>query len=611
MATVPHPSTWTARLPQGMAARAVVALVTVGAVFASLGIPPALSSSPGTVDVGAPSALMVSATSDRALARHLEGARLSGDAYVFLGKTAETTRRVHFYLNDPYLRRAPFSTDEGAPYDLSGGDSAARALNTRTIPDGSHLLTVALEHANGGQQVLHTNILVDNSSATSTPEPEPVLRVRSGLHFTAAELAVWRQRAQTGPYRDAGDAGVNSPGDWTRVKNNAAAFLAAPNNDRWNGPSQNSGGCVPQWADEPKGGSRIRDAAFYYLITGDLAYRDAVKTELLSQAQTPGVNFANRNRWCLDVIGEINPGFAIAEWMTRHLFAYDYLGADNFTTNERAILDQWFREGAVFHQNDTDRPLERLFVDRNNGNYTPRSTDPRFGSSIGYYGSPKIGTIARHYNNRRAAQIAYVGLVGAHQNIPSYKTSAKLFVKEYLMFGVYPEGFTADFQRFTSTNPQGGWTYAANLAGNAITIADTLARTGDTDLYNFTTSTGLHGTAGGSKNLRFVMRQMSHYVDGTHKRHGTDQAANTTNAYLINGKHKDWTSIHDLVMIHGNRFYKDTYVHGVYTRTAANTDPYPSKPVNNGPSHVSEGPGGTYPAMLFMYGQMENAPTPY
>ena len=50
--------------------------------------------------------------------------------------------------------------------------------------------------------------------------------------------------------------------------------------------------------------------------------------------------------------------------------------------------------------------------------------------------------------------------------------------------------------RTDGAGPDQGWQYAAEIFGRAVDVADALARTGDLELYNYTTTAG--GLAGGT-----------------------------------------------------------------------------------------------------------------
>jgi len=126
-------------------------------------------------------------------------------------------------------------------------------------------------------------------------------QTRLGLHVTQEELNIWKQRAQSGPYKSAGDVQSNSPGDWTRVNSNATSFRNAGNtSERWIG--QPAGSCWSRFSPTAVGparnqGEKIRDTAFRYLINGDTNDRDAVLAGLLDQASQPGTNWTDSVRW--------------------------------------------------------------------------------------------------------------------------------------------------------------------------------------------------------------------------------------------------------------------------------------------------------------------------
>jgi hypothetical protein len=106
---------------------------------------------------------------------------------------------------------------------------------------------------------------------------------RLGLHVTQEELNCWRERAGIDPqgsngitcpvkYKTAGDVSTNSPGDWTRIANQASTFRSTPTRDFWDGSVGHSG-CVV-FGDSsalPNTnlalGESMHDAAFYFLLT--------------------------------------------------------------------------------------------------------------------------------------------------------------------------------------------------------------------------------------------------------------------------------------------------------------------------------------------------------
>jgi hypothetical protein len=438
---------------------------------------------------------------------------------------------------------------------------------------------------------------------------EPVQPVDwHGLHGTSAELQVWRARAEEGPYRVDGDVAAGSPGDWARVVDNAQAFFDDPAAVRWRGPDTDDVGCVPQHAPSPGSrGTALRDAAFVALVTARDDLRQAVRNELVAQAVEPGVDFSDEDRWCRGVIMDVNPGFELAQWLTALLFAYDYVGEGAFSTEDRQLLDSWFDAAATWQARDIDLALDALYVDRDDGDYRPADADPAYRDALAYFGGPRIGTIARHYNNRRAAQARFVALVGVHQEISGHISVGKRFGLEFLAFSMFPQGASGDSHRWKEDQPGLGWSYAANALGSVVTIADALARVGDRDLMDQVASCGLHGTEGWGKTLLLALLDQHAYVGGTFERYATDDAADVGRE----DRRIDGFGVHDVWTAQANRYYRQEALLAAYTRTGPGYPGYAESPPPNGPFSPWTGEGGIYPGALLLFGQMENVESPY
>lgn len=518
---------------------------------------------------------------------------------------------------------------DGVRFRINGKDGPfARPADGRIATrltfeaDGTHVVSAELFSSQKTIETVEAIVrVVQENHPDPAPHPEPDLGadgVQLGLHVSADELDVWRSRAANGPYRTRGDVSSNSPGDWDRIAENAQAFLEKPSAGRWNGPvSNNPKGCVkkgpnearnPRYVPQWKEATELRDAAFVALVEDSRKHALAVKTELLAQARERGVAFADRSRFCHGALdGDDNPVFNIANWVTRLLFAYDYVTIHDdqlFTSSERREMDKWFFAAAKWMQPLVDEKLDELFADRESGDYRLTSSADTGWKDRLYQGGPEIRTLQRRYNNRMAVTIRFVTLVGVAQDDASFKNSGKAYVKELLQFGYYPEGVVGEFQRWTSSDPTRGWKYAVEQAGSMLTIADVLARAGDTSLYEYTTTNGALGTAGthhlgGPKSLRRLVTDLYHYVDGTYRR-------KTPGGDLIDPTDANW--IHDTMLASANVYYKDSYAASIYTRKAA--PGYPSKPrQSQGDSEGGE--WGIYPGMLFMFGQTEGLVNPY
>ncbi len=443
---------------------------------------------------------------------------------------------------------------------------------------------------------------------------------RLGLHFTQEELDIWKQRMQNGPYKTAGDVSTNSPGDWDRIAANASAFLAYPDVDRWSG--QTSPTCVVPYqtgiAPETNRnlGAKMRDAAFYYLLTGNTAYRDAVRDELLAQTNTntyPGLDFSDRTRWCTHPgIGDVNPSFDIANWLTRILFAYDYIRS-SLTTAQQNNLDTWFYNAGVYYEDNLVNILESRFPNRNNDDYSnPQSYSGSLPRTTHYNGHTTYEW-HRAWSNRGACHYRFVTLVGVLTSNTFLKEQGKRYFKELIKYHTFPDNMQVEFYRWTTSNICMGWGYSGLELGSLLTAADVLARIGDTELYEYSTSEGYYGTKGGSKSPHNILKHYCQNVDHTVMRYATSDPAKYGDPnYLIDSidNINNYQRTEDAQLAYANIYFQDNYIKSIYMRTAASAPAYPASPVTGG-WDAWTGDWNTYPGVLFMFGQMEGMIWPY
>jgi len=454
-------------------------------------------------------------------------------------------------------------------------------------------------------------------------------QTRLGLHVTREELNIWRERADKGPYRVKGDAQSNSPGDWARIAANAALFKGSSSDstrrikDRfkyWTG-----GGCYPKGANyEPKTSAELlKDAAFYWLIKQDNSYVSKVKYEILRIVRDKQLDFFNTSRWCL--FYDSNPGFAITEWLTRVMFAYDYLRiGGQFSSSEQAEITDWFRKAGVKFSNEINAYYDKRFVDRASGNYnlTQYSTGAEANNIIDkkyplYYRGPQTGFLGQGYNNRMGTIARFVGVAGVLTNDMSLQANAKRFFFEWLRYGVYPNGEVADLSRglYSTSEPERGLLYVFCLTQAMSDMADVFARKGDFSLYNYSTEEGYYGSQspGHPKTLLKVMQAAQNYLNGNNRRYASFSATSDSKL-LINGidPYVDPGEItFDTWFAVGNLYYKSTAITNNYLRQASGCRPYPNYPRSTGPNHPWSGQAAIYPAVLFMFGKLEGKVWPY
>ena len=454
-------------------------------------------------------------------------------------------------------------------------------------------------------------------------------QTRLGLHVTQEEVNVWKQRAQSGPYRVAGDAQINSPGDWTRILNNANAFRAAGNtSETWGG--QPGGSCWSNDSSSPalpgvSRGEMLRDTAFRFLVLGNTADRDAALAGLLDQAAQPGTNWSDTSRWNNNDGCLYNDAWMwhMELWFGKLLVAYDYI-RHAISSADRATLDNWFTGHArLVGKNLTDSQLASRFVDRYADNYSMRYTNCVSATPI-YVGGPTHCDFSEGWNNRNGQGVRNMAMIGVMTNNATFKASAKRYFQEWLRFAVWPDGTEGQMHRATADNfpttmPGQGYHYSSLMIGSMITIADVFARSGDTSLYEYSTSlgdpAGAFIPAGGPKSLLTVMTKFMHHLDHTVVRY---TAGHNGQSDFIIDSNDDSTGERkngDNYLAHGNLYYKSAYIKSAYLRTAPGkngytTPPYPADVAGFG-SCVYCGEWGIYPGILFMYGQMENLVNPY
>ena len=107
--------------------------------------------------------LLVSKSPNRASSVALAGTTMSGSIYVFTSPNTAGIARVRFFVDNPQMTGTPRQTESNPPYDLAGGTTAnANPFDTRTIANGSHTITAAIDFTAGGTQVVNASFSVSN-----------------------------------------------------------------------------------------------------------------------------------------------------------------------------------------------------------------------------------------------------------------------------------------------------------------------------------------------------------------------------------------------------------------------------------------------------------------
>ena len=429
-----------------------------------------------------------------------------------------------------------------------------------------------------------------------------------GLHVTKAELDLWRARSQQGPYKTKGDAGTNSPGDWSKITTDKDRFMANPGNSMWDGVSGT--GCIQPMAEvagttgpKNKEMNYFVNAAFYGLVKNDAHVLNTVKKYLLIQAAKPNLQPSNTSRWCNYVFADNNPIFHMANWVVQLVYIYEYLeiSGTSFTSQEKSMLDKWFKDWANFHYTDVEYYLNKLYSNRTSYKNIEeiKHIQPVLYGDLAYHNGPQTAQLGRIYNNRKANQVRLYGIVGVKYGNQNFVNSYKRFTKEFLAFACYSNGAFAEFHRGTSKLPDLGLGYMGSTLSSMITVADALARRGDTEIYDFETSYGLYGTQGSvKKSLKWAIQSYFKLFDGTNKFYRFSDPAS-----LIDGNHAphNWYSAHYCLLVSANLYYKDSYIKTIIDGKSSKVGAYPANPAGYGAFPIWHGDGGTFPGIMFMF----------
>jgi hypothetical protein len=127
--------------------------------------------------------LLVSTSASRGGAKPLQGASLSGSAYVFtsdatLSPLPTGIRQVRYWLDNPSMSGTPTHVENYAAYDFVGtaGDGSAEPWDTTKLAGGAHTITESVTSASGAVTTYNAAFTIGGGSApppTPTPAPAP------------------------------------------------------------------------------------------------------------------------------------------------------------------------------------------------------------------------------------------------------------------------------------------------------------------------------------------------------------------------------------------------------------------------------------------------------
>ena len=481
--------------------------------------------------------------------------------------------------------------------------------------------------------------------------------------ITQEEVWCWRQRAgidtpglhgincdpsTIGAYVASGDVSTNSPGDWNKIVSNATGTLST---GRWTGPATGScvtnGSSVPEAVNgNPAPGDRLRDAAFDYLVTGNLTLRSNALTELLAQVAEPGAQFSSTTSspsippWCVIATNNDN-FFRPAQWSVRIMYAYNYLIAGdaywgqtlsgaNKTTIENWILATGTYFEAVNNVTLNNHVQNRKATSTFQEQYTWTGGGSRCTANffIPWFGGTMLKVNMDNWNNRQTAIMMPYGIAGVLLNNATLKLEAKRYFTEWIRYSMRSDGMNTDASKLGESgfcaSPAAGcpnqyMAYSPSTLGILGQVADAFARSGDTSLYDYSTSIGDCTTAGGPKTFLQTMIENGNHIDHTLIHYGTDDSGRNGNANFIidtvSEPDSNFTvTDHSFAMM--NLYYKNAYIKTIYRRTAVGqngySNPIPQYPASPAGSYYPWGSAwGVTPGTLFMASRLDGVIDPY
>ena len=425
-----------------------------------------------------------------------------------------------------------------------------------------------------------------------------------GALYWAGDVERWRARV---------DAGFVTPGgDIARIRSNAAAFAGDPQAGHWS--DTGGSGCVAYNHIHGSGNNvldgagglfeesvRMRDAAWWALVTGDDGLARTVADQLVAQARDGSVDFTDTSRWCHSSAHE--RFFPLAMFLAKHLQALDYV-REHLSDDEWKTLRRWHVAAGEFHlAAATWGPYgtDRIWADAPNGDYTPTLSGVSEGSPT-YRGGPTTTTLNRRYNNRKGLTAMYAGMVGVLFEDQHLTREAARWGREFVKFSLYPDGTMAELYRGTGGR-QLGMAYSFLALGPMLYLADALERGSDEELLFYETRDGVFDSESGPgdppKSLQRAAaemgRMMSHEVIRYHEEPYADENLPLD---LRSGRDRGWSS--DVVLAVGNQHWKDPYITGIYQRTNPGMVQHEARPLR-GWSNPWQGAWGLSPGPMLLH----------
>ena len=455
----------------------------------------------------------------------------------------------------------------------------------------------------------------DDTPPPGDDTPPPVTKSGTGLFYTPEELEIWNNRRLNGAYKKNWDNRIYAGAQqFMNGQRDAAPWVGYTGSGCWYVDTNKH----PQDNNRPRG-MWANQAGFVYRVLkhagdpGAAAYFNKVKAYLLAHTTIPGIEFRNTKKWCYSSVSRQGHHQWFGSWMRRLAITYSWI-KDDMTQADKNKFEAWLIGAGRYIVKHNEWHISQNFKDRYNDKYEcvlRPCEGPKTG--IIYDGGPDHHQTHDTWNNRGAVVASAAGIIGIVTGNNELRDKGKRFFKESLRYSVWPDGTYVDIIR-TSPTATNAWSYPADYQGSMCSMADALARTGDQDLFKYSTREGVGGTQSKAgqpaKNIKAVLLHLARQVDGTIKKYGVGKSHTSGN--VINSRNTQGYGVgnsSDLYFIQPNIYYKNDYIRSIYTRTAPGAPPRPSHP-SAGWDHYT-GDWGTYPDVEFMWGGLEGQVWPY
>lgn len=315
---------------------------------------------------------------------------------------------------------------------------------------------------------------------------------------------------------------------------------------------------------------------------------------------------------------------------SRLFYAFDYT-YDLWTPSEITDYEAWMERACTLYRHIWSDYCYRCWPNRDSDDYsvvswwaqtgqeTTAQAQPYTHADSGgtdYNFTAKYANWFQH-NNRNMWYVQAEFLWGLYKNDADKIDQAKRYVRETIMFGVWPDGMINEAYangKYLRVGTGAHWYCTLQMTG-AFMIAEHLRRRGDSSLYDFTTSDGIFGSEGGAKNLKLMADTHTENLRGmaVHGRYfkDVDGTIGAVNELFPLDPREPGASIFrhksEMCLAFANAYWKDTLIKNTYMTQSSGCTPYTSPMA--GPAYVVDGEwvdlSGGIPAAPLMTYEME------